>query len=128
MSTDLDPLPGNWYRHLDKGQEFRVVALDEDDGSVCIQAFDGDVETLELDAWHELDIEIAEPPENWSGALDIAEIDDLGTSITDTAPEDWRTPQEELQHPTERDPLIEDEQLDDWGEGVSQEEPWEGEL
>lgn len=128
MSTALDPLPGSWYRHLDKGQEFLVVAFDEDDGSVCIQTFDGDVETLELDAWHDLDIETAEAPENWSGALDIAEVDDLGTGITDTAPEDWRAPQEELRHPTERDPQIEEEESDDWGEGTLQEELWEGEL
>ncbi len=29
MDNELDPIVGNWYRHLDKGQIFRVVALDE---------------------------------------------------------------------------------------------------
>ncbi|MCP5093465.1 MAG: hypothetical protein GY949_21350 [Gammaproteobacteria bacterium] len=32
MGNELDPLIGNWYQHLDKGQMFRVVAFDEDVG------------------------------------------------------------------------------------------------
>jgi len=27
MDKDLDPILGNWYRHLDKGQMVKVVAL-----------------------------------------------------------------------------------------------------
>ena len=26
MPTDVDPIAGNWYCHLDKGQRFLVVA------------------------------------------------------------------------------------------------------
>ena len=32
MPTEADPILGNWYRHLDKGQKFWVVALNEDEG------------------------------------------------------------------------------------------------
>lgn len=128
MSTDLDPIVSNWYRHLDKGQAFRVVAVDADAGSVDIQDFDGNLDSIDLDNWYELDIEPVEPPETWAGALDIAEADDLGTGITDTAAADWRAPQEELQHPSERDPLIGAEEADDWKEGRMQEEPSEGET
>jgi len=128
MSEDLDPVLRNWYRHLDKGQEFRVVAVDEAEGSVDIQYFDGGIESIDFESWYELDIEAAEAPENWSGAEDIAEADDLGSGITDTAPEDWRAPQEELGHSSERDPLIKgEEESDDWGEGNAKEEPWQGE-
>jgi hypothetical protein len=127
MSTDIDPVLQNWYQHVDKGQEFCVVAFDDTSGAVEIQYFDGDVETIDLDDWYQLDIEPAEAPENWSGALDIEEVDDLGTGITDTTPSDWRAPQEEIRHPRERDPLIEDEEQDDWEEGSSQEELREGE-
>ena len=77
MSTEADPILDNWYQHLDKGQKFRVVALSEDDGAVEIQYFDGDLEEIDADNWYELDIEPIEPPENWSGPIDVAETDDL---------------------------------------------------
>lgn len=127
MSLDLDPIVLNWYRHLDKGQEFRVVAVDEDAATVDLQYFDGTLDTVDLDAWYELDIEAIEPPESWEGALDVAEADDLAGGIADTAPDDWRAPGEELRHPDEREPLIGNEEADDWQEGRMHEEPWEGE-
>lgn len=89
MANEIDPIIGNWYQHLDKGQPFQVVALDEDSGLVEIQHFDGDIEELALDDWYESDLDTAEEPENWSGALDIGERDDLGTEITDTNDGDW---------------------------------------
>jgi len=38
---------------------------------------------------------LSEEPENWTGALDIAEKDDLGTGVTDTSAGDWSEPGEE---------------------------------
>lgn len=127
MPQDLDPIVRNWYRHLDKGQEFRVIAFDADAASVDVQYFDGTLDSLDLDAWYELDIESIEPPESWEGALDVAEADDLAGGIGDTAPEDWRMPREELRHPDEREPPIANEEADDWQEGTMREEPLEGE-
>lgn len=120
MSTDADPIIGNWYQHLDKGQPFCVVALNEDDGTVEIQEFDGTMEEIDLDTWYTLDIETAEEPENWTGSLDVVEVDDLGTEITDTTVDDWNAPAKEFRTETEE---VEDE----WGEGRPEEEPWEGE-
>ncbi len=48
MVNELDPLTGTWYRHLDKGQMFRVVAFDEHDALVELQHFDGDIEEVDL--------------------------------------------------------------------------------
>jgi len=31
MSHDLKPVTGQWYRHLDKGQTFRVVSVERDE-------------------------------------------------------------------------------------------------
>lgn len=126
MSTEADPILRNWYQHLDKGQKFRVVALNEDEGSVEIQYFDGDLEELGLDGWYELDIEPIEEPENWTGPVDVAEADDLGTQITDTTADDWVAPQQEIQSGQPGTDL--EEVDDDWGEGRPREEPWEGEL
>lgn len=88
-----NPEIGTWYRHLDKGHEFQVVAFDQDEGLVEIQYFDGDLEEIDLDSWHGLDIEPIAEPESWSGPLDIGEMDDLGTEITDTEPGDWLEPE-----------------------------------
>ncbi|CAI8814010.1 DUF6763 family protein [Methylococcus capsulatus] len=103
MNSEADPIVGNWYRHLDKGQAFTVVAIDDDASTVEIQHFDGNLEEIDLDTWSLLPIEPIEEPENWSGPMDVAELDDLGgTEITDTLPEDWSEPLEEIIKQEER--------------------------
>lgn len=96
MSTEVDPIPGNWYQHLDKGQEFQVIDVDETGGVVETQHFDGDIEEITLDDWYELDLEHIEPPEDWTGPVDEIEADDLGYSDTSMAPEDWSEPLSEI--------------------------------
>jgi hypothetical protein len=70
--------------------------VDEGDGTVEIQHFDGDIEELELDNWYLMAITPCEAPENWSGALDIGELDDYGTEITDTSADEWEAPLQEF--------------------------------
>jgi len=94
MINVLKPEVDQWYTHLDKGQRFYVVAIDDD--TIEIQHFDGDLEEFALDEWYQLDIEPSVQPENWSGAMDIAEKDDLGTEITDTQGADWTEPQKDF--------------------------------
>ncbi|HYE33898.1 DUF6763 family protein [Methylocaldum sp.] len=129
MNSEADPIVGNWYQHLDKGQAFQVIAADEKADSVEIQHFDGDVEEMDFDAWYRLEIQPIEAPENWSGPLDVAEVDDLtGTEVSDTPPEDWAEPLEEIVKPQDR-PAAEtpEEGGDEWGEGYPEEEPLEQE-
>lgn len=95
MTTTLEPQVSQWYRHLDKGQQFYVTAIDDEEGTVEIQHFDGDVEEMDLDDWRELDLEAIEPPEDWTGPVDDVERDDLGYTETDMKPEDWSEPLEE---------------------------------
>ena len=92
MPIEYEPNINAWYQHLDKGQRFQVVAVDEAEGTVEIQHFDGDIEEDELDEWYDMDIVQCEAPENWSGAVDIGELDDFGTGITDTTAEEWDEP------------------------------------
>ena len=99
MSTESDPIISNWYQHLDKGQGFHVVAIDEERGLIELQYFDGNLEEIDLDTWYQMDLEPIEPPENWAGALDISETDDFGTSVTDTDMGDWDEPLEEIKGP-----------------------------
>ena len=92
MTIDEAPSVLQWYRHLDKGYQFKIVAIDERAGTIEVQHFDGDLEELDVDDWHEMDIEPIEPPEDWTGPMDDIERDDLGYTETDMSNEDWSAP------------------------------------
>ena len=92
MPTALKPVISQWYRHRDKGQHFYVTALDEAEGTVETQHFDGDLEEMDFDDWRQLSIEAIEPPEDWTGPVDNIGRDDLGYSETDMTSEDWAEP------------------------------------
>ena len=59
MPNELDPRIDQWYDHLDKGQRFYVIAIDEEQNTVEIQHFDGDLEEFSLDEWSDLHIELS---------------------------------------------------------------------
>ena len=99
MPNELDPRINQWYAHLHKGQRFYVVDFDEEQDTVELQHFDGDLEELSLDEWRDLYIELSEEPTNWTGALDIAEKDDKGTGVTDTTGSDWTEPGKDYRPP-----------------------------
>jgi hypothetical protein len=122
MNTELDPIVGSWYRHLDKGQLFRVVAFDEERGIVEIQHFDGDLEEIDASAWFDMEIEPAETPEDWTGPLDDVETDDLGLTETAMTGADWREPLQEVKTDKEE---WEDERPEDERDDEDDEEPFE---
>ena len=95
MSTMVLPNIGEWYKDK-SGQTFEVVALDNDEGSVEIQYFDGTVEELDLDTWKEQTIQLIEPPEDWSGSLDI-EKEDYGVDLEESHFNEWANPLDELE-------------------------------
>jgi hypothetical protein len=72
------PDVGKWYRS-GGGDAYEVVALDESDGTVEVQYFDGTVAEFELEDWEAQrksgEIEDAEEPEDWTGSVDI-DVDD----------------------------------------------------
>lgn len=130
MGTDIEPVVGQWYSHIDKGQEFKVVAVDEDARTVEVQYFDGTVEELDLEAWSEMPIDSIEAPEDWTGPVDDVERDDLGYTEDQMQPEDWTRPLGEFNVETETEQKLkenEGESEDDWGEGYPEEEQWQGE-
>jgi hypothetical protein len=123
MSNELDPVVGNWYRHADKGQTFRVVEVNDDEDTITVQHFDGDLEEIDEDAWFEMDLELAEEPEDWTGPVDDVETDDLGYTETGMTEPDWKAPLQESRPSKEQweDEDDEDEK-DEWGEGESEED------
>jgi Family of unknown function (DUF6763) len=124
MATEADPIVSTWYKHLDKGQKFQVVAVDNDN-LVEIQYFDGDIEEFDLDDWYLMDLEQIESPEDISGALDVSEIEDLGPSISDTNPDDWDNSIPEFKDDQSDEMIEESIEADGLNEVAPYEEPWD---
>ena len=76
------PEVGEWYR-LRGGNSFEIVAIDDDDGTIEVQYFDGTVEEFDLDDWQAQrangELEDAEAPEDWSGSVDVEGEDEAPT-------------------------------------------------
>jgi Family of unknown function (DUF6763) len=73
------PEVGEWYRTR-SGDSFEIVAVDEDDGTIEVQYFDGTVEEFDLDDWEAQrangDLSSTEAPEDWSGSVDVEDEDE----------------------------------------------------
>ena len=66
MSRDYEPVPGQWYENLEEEEQFRVLTVDEDSELIEIEYLDGDIEELDVESWHEMDLEKIAQPEGWS--------------------------------------------------------------
>jgi hypothetical protein len=86
--TAPHPGIGDWYR-LNGGQLFEVVAVDDDDGTIEIQYFDGTVEEMDVEDWEsqwdEGGVEAAQAPEDWSGSVDVEAGEEDGRSADSLA-------------------------------------------
>jgi hypothetical protein len=99
VSRDNEPVKGQWYENTEDQETFRVLSVDEDVELIEIEYLDGEIEELDIEEWHELDLELIAEPEGWSEDDEDEEEDD----------EEW-------------DDEDEDED-DDWDE--DEEEDWE---
>lgn len=99
MSRDNEPVPGQWYENVEEDETFRVLSVDEDSELIEIEYLDGDIEELDIEAWHEMDLERTEEPEGWSDADEDEDEDEDD--------EDWDEDEDE----------DEDEDDEDWDEG-----------
>jgi hypothetical protein len=88
VGREYAPVPGKWYENKEEEETFRVLSVDEDDELVEIEYMDGEIEELDLDTWHELDLEPTEQPEGWSDESDSDEEDDEDEDFEDDEDED----------------------------------------
>jgi hypothetical protein len=84
VGREYEPTVGQWYEDLENEETFQVLKVDEDREVVEIQHLDGDLEELDVDGWAELDLELIDEPEGWSGSK--AEKDDEDDEDED---DDW---------------------------------------
>lgn len=76
-----------------------IVNIDEGNELIDIQYFDGDLDEISFSTWDDMDVEISAAPESWSGSIDVGEVDDYGTEITDTGAKEWDEQLDEISSP-----------------------------
>ncbi len=86
MSRDNEPIRGQWYENLEEEETFRVLSVDEDSELIEIEYLDGDIEEIDLETWHEMDLEPCDEPEGWS---DSDEEEDDEDEEFDEDDDDW---------------------------------------
>jgi len=89
VGRDYDPVKGQWFEDLEENEIFQVVSVDPDEELVEIQYENGDIEEIDLDTWHELDLERASEPEGWASDEDEDEDEDLDDEDEDEDEDDW---------------------------------------
>jgi hypothetical protein len=86
VSRDYEPAAGQWYQNVEEEESFRVLSVDEDSELVEIEYVDGDIEELDIEAWHEMDLEKTTAPEGWSESEPKEEEEDEDEEDED---DDW---------------------------------------
>jgi hypothetical protein len=91
--SEHQPAIGEWYTR--GGDIFEVVAVDDSDGTVEVQHFDGTVEEFDLDEWMAQrargDIEDGEAPEDPNGSFDLDVEDNEPQSMSPDLDNDRRS-------------------------------------
>ena len=95
VSRDYEPVPGQWYQNLEEEESFRVLSVDEDSERLEIEYLDGDIEELDLEAWHEMDLERIDEPEGWSDDDEESDEDEEWDEEDDEDDDDWDEDDEE---------------------------------
>jgi hypothetical protein len=100
VSRDYEPVPGQWYENLEEEEPFRVLTMDEDSELVEIEYLDGDIEEIDLETWHEMDLELTTEPEGWAASQGEEEEED---------DDDWDEDEDDDDEDDDDDDLDEDE-------------------
>ena len=96
-------MPGQWYENLEEEESFRVLSVDEDSELLEIEYLDGDIEEIDLEAWHEMDLERIAEPEGWSESDDEDEAEEDEDWDEDDDEDDDDLDEEEDEGDEERD-------------------------
>ncbi|MGH8289480.1 MAG: DUF6763 family protein [Steroidobacteraceae bacterium] len=108
MSRDYEPVRGQWYENLEDDESFRVLTVDEDSELVEIEYLDGEIEEIDLETWHEMDLERTAEPEGWAKS--------------DEEEDEEEEDEEEEDEEEDEDDWDEDEDDDDEDDGEEDEE------
>jgi hypothetical protein len=94
VSRDYEPVASQWYENLEEEEQFRVLSVDEDSELIEIEYLDGDIEELDVEAWHEMDLERIAEPEGWA-ASQAEEEEEEEEEEDDEDDDDWDEDEED---------------------------------
>jgi Family of unknown function (DUF6763) len=89
VSRDYEPVPGQWYENLEDEESFRVLTVDEDSELVEIEYLDAEIEEIDLETWHEMDLERIDEPEGWAESEDDEDEDEEEEEEEEEDDDDW---------------------------------------
>jgi hypothetical protein len=87
----ISPEVGCWYKELQQGILFEVVAVDDAEQTIETQMIDGALAEYDMDSWREMLIETIEEPEDWRAGYELSSEDYLDPGDT-YKPEEWSNP------------------------------------
>src|SRR3984885_13542158 len=89
VSREYEPAVGQWYENIDENESFRVLSVDEDAELVELEYLDGDIEEIDLETWHELDLAKIDEPEGWAGSAEDEDEEEEEEEEKDGLDETW---------------------------------------
>ena len=95
MSRDYEPVPGQWYENLEDEESFRVLTVNEDSELVEIEYLDGEIEEIDLETWHEMDLDKTEEPEGWAESDEDEDEEEEDEEEEDEDDDDWDDDEDE---------------------------------
>jgi len=95
VAREYEPVVGQWYENIDENESFRVLSVDEDAELVELEYLDGDIEEVDLETWHELDLDKIDEPEGWAGDDEEEEEVESEEEEEDELDETWDDEDEE---------------------------------
>jgi hypothetical protein len=95
VSRDYEPVPGQWYENLEDEESFRVLTVNEDSELVEIEYLDGEIEEIDLETWHEMDLDKTEEPEGWAESDEDEDEEEEDEEEEDEDDDDWDDDEDE---------------------------------
>ena len=89
VSRDYEPVPGQWYENLEDEESFRVLTVDEDSELVEIEYLDGEIEEIDLETWHEMDLDQTAEPEGWAESDEEEDEEEEEEEDEEEDDDDW---------------------------------------
>jgi len=71
MLRRIQPEVGIWYENTEQGTLFEIVALDDNESSLAIQYFDGELGEIDIETFWQLSLRTVDQPEDWAGPYEI---------------------------------------------------------
>lgn len=117
MSNEVDPVAGSWYEHIERGQKFEVVDVDDERGVIEVQYANGEIDEMDIDEWYHLEIEPIEIPEERIGQSIVPSGQDPGYEDEEKGSkpsDDWSPRSKRPKRPGEKN------EEDDWADGLDE--------